>query len=200
MDSETKRGRPRDAATHQAILNAANGILAEQGYRGFSIEAVASKAGVSKASIYRRWRSKGELLVDLYMLGLQVETDAPARNSAGVSAEEAFAGYVAQTVERLGEPIWAQTLSGLAAECLGNPELAEIVRVRIVRPRREAGARILERAVRAGELPSGTDIPLLIDFVFGTVWYRLLLGHAPLDRDFIEAMRRQVFHPSASPR
>lgn len=198
MDGETRRGRPRDAATHRAILDAANGILAEQGYRGFSIEAVAARAGVSKASIYRRWPSKGALLVDLYMAGLAVEEAADA-GASGLSAEEDFAAYVAQTVARLNEPVWAQTLSALVAECQGDPELAEIVRERVVGPRRAAGLRILQRAVDRGELPADADAGLLIDFVFGTVWYRLLLGHASLDGDFIEAMRRQIFRPSASP-
>ena len=56
------RGRPRSAEAHASILQAALALLVEEGYRGFSMEAVASRAGVGKATIYRRWHSKDELL------------------------------------------------------------------------------------------------------------------------------------------
>lgn len=189
--SKAKRGRPRDAATHQSILDAANGILEELGCRSFSIEAVAARAGVSKAAIYRRWPSKGALLVDLYMLGL--EASGAGRVEEGRSAEAEFTEYFGLTITLLDEPIWAQTLSGLMAECQGNPEIASLMRERIVEPRREVGRRIIARGIRTGELAADTDVELLLDFVFGAIWYRLLLGHAPLDAAFLDAVRRQVF-------
>src|SRR5262245_52062152 len=102
-------GRPRDEATHRAILKAANQLLHEAGYGGFSIEGVALRAGVAKTSIYRRWSTRGALLLDLYMEGL-----SPAQlQPSGRKVRQDFAAYLNQTVERLKDAGWSNTLRSL---------------------------------------------------------------------------------------
>lgn len=182
-------GRPRDEATHRAILRAANRLLHEAGYGGFSIEGVALRAGVAKTSIYRRWPTKGALLLDLYMEGL-----APARlESSGRKVRQEFAAYLNQTVERLKDAGWSNTLRSLVAEAQNDPALARLVRDKVIEPRREDGRRLLEHGMKTGEIRRNVDIDITLDFVFGAIWYRLLLGHAAVDEAFARRATAELF-------
>lgn len=182
-------GRPRDQGTHRAILKAANELLHEAGYGGFSIEGVASRAGVAKTSIYRRWPTKGTLLLDLYMEGIGPNMLEPSHRKIRLE----FAAYLNQTVERLKDPGWINTLRSLIAEAQNDPELARYVRDKVVEPRRLAGRRLLEHGIKTGEIRSDIDIDITLDFVFGAVWYRLLLGHAPVDAQFAKHALAELF-------
>jgi AcrR family transcriptional regulator len=182
-------GRPRDESTHRAILKAANDLLHEAGYGGFSIEGVASRAGVAKTSIYRRWPTKGALLLDLYMEGIGPDMLKPSSRKI----RHAFAAYLNQTVERLKDPGWTNTLRSLVAEAQNDPELARFVRDKVVEPRRLAGRRLLEHGIATGEIKSDIDIEITLDFVFGAVWYRLLLGHASVDANFAKRAIAELF-------
>ncbi|HKU99518.1 MAG TPA: TetR/AcrR family transcriptional regulator [Vineibacter sp.] len=182
-------GRPRDEATHRAILRAANRLLHEAGYGGFSIEGVALRAGVAKTSIYRRWPSKGALLLDLYMEGL-----APAAlEPSGKKVRQAFAAYLNQTVERLKDAGWSNTLRSLVAEAQNDPALARLVRDKVIEPRRADGRRLLEHGMKTGEIRKNVDIDITLDFVFGAIWYRLLLGHAAVDEAFARRVTTALF-------
>lgn len=185
-----RRGRPRDAATHQSILDAANSILADRGYRGFSIEAVAATAGVSKTSIYRRWPSKGALLLDLYMMEMGGETFSTAENTP---VRETFQTYLNLSVRRLEKPVWTSTIQSLAAEAQADPSLAQLLLEKVILPRRAAGRRLLEHGIREGQIDSAIDIDVVLDSVFGTIWYRLLLGHLPVDQQFADNLIDQLF-------
>ncbi len=191
MDTKpaARPGRPRDEATHNAILRAANRLLHEAGYGGFSIEGVAQRAGVAKTSIYRRWPTKGALLLDLYMEGL-----APtALEPGGRKVRQAFAAYLNQTVERLKDAGWSNTLRSLVAEAQNDLALARLVRDKVIEPRREDGRRLLEHGMKTGEIRRNVDIDITLDFVFGAIWYRLLLGHAAVDVAFARRVIADLF-------
>ncbi|MEQ8832802.1 MAG: TetR/AcrR family transcriptional regulator [Alphaproteobacteria bacterium] len=192
MPSSTsaKRGRPRDAATHQSILDAANQILSDAGYRGFSIEGVAAKAGVSKTSIYRRWPSKGALLLDLYMAGMDGAALADLQH---LPIRDAFQRYLSLSVKRLENPFWTNTIQSLVAEAQADPEMADLFRAKVIVPRRESGRILLQRGIDEGQIDSSIDIDIVLDAVFGALWYRLLLGHMPIDQRFANALTDQVF-------
>jgi AcrR family transcriptional regulator len=182
------RGRPRNPQTHDAILEAARQALRREGESRFSIEQVAAAAGVSKASIYRRWATKGALLIELYMEGL----------SEGVLVEEArslrseLKRYLLATIERLQDPLWRSILRSLVAEGQYDPATAQLLRDRVVAPRREAGLNLLRHAEQTGQIPHSVDHELVLDMLFGPLWYRLLFEHAPLDEDFAERLLKQV--------
>ena len=189
-DDAPRRGRPRDDRTHKAILEAANRLLAERGHGGFAIEAVAALAGVSKASIYRRWPSRGALLLDLYMAGLDGSALA---DDAALPLRTAFQAYLDLSVDRVARPEWAQTLKALVAEAQGDRAMAAMLRERVIAPRRAAGRRLLERGIRDGTIDPATDPDIVLDAVFGALWYRLLLGHLPVDRAFALTLVDQLF-------
>jgi AcrR family transcriptional regulator len=185
--TETARGRPRNQQTHGAILDAARSLLRREGELRFSIEQVASAAGVSKASIYRRWPTKGALLIELYMEGFSDVIREDAR-----SLRSEVKRYLLATVERLRDPLWRRILCSLMIEGQYDPVTAELLRERVVAPRRAAGLALLARAAEAQQIPPGLDHHLILDLLFGPLWYRLLFAHAPVDNNFVERLLKQV--------
>lgn len=190
------RGRPRNPQTHEAILGAARDLLRSQGYARFSIERVAADAGVSKASIYRRWPTKGALLLDLYMAGLPsdaIAADAP-------SLREELHRYLLATIRRVNDEGWREILRSLVAEAQYDEGTARLMQDKVIRPRREAGLRLLHSAQRRKEIAADGDLELILDMLFGPLWYRLLFDHAPIDEDFASRLLELVLHALKSPR
>ncbi|MES2936857.1 MAG: TetR/AcrR family transcriptional regulator [Pseudomonadota bacterium] len=185
--AEPQRGRPRNQQTHEAILDAARTLLGREGEARFSIEQVAASAGVSKASIYRRWPTKGALLIELYMEGLPEVIAEEARSLRGELLR-----YLLATVERLEEPMWRGILRSLVAEGQYDPMTAALLRERVVAPRRASGLALLRHAEATGQIAHGLDHELILDLLFGPLWYRLLFEHAPVDADFARRLLRQV--------
>jgi len=186
-DEPVLRGRPRSVQTHDAILDAARKVLLGEGEARFSIERVAAAAGVSKASIYRRWPTKGALLIELYMAGLDRVIVENAR-----SLRVELKRYLRATVQRLQDPLWRSILRSLAAEGQYDATTAQLLREQVVVPRRASGLALLRHAEALGEIPAGLDHEIVLDVLFGPVWYRLLFEHAPLDEAFADRLLRQV--------
>ncbi|WP_438999778.1 TetR/AcrR family transcriptional regulator [Variovorax beijingensis] len=182
------RGRPRNQQTHDAILDAAREVLRLHGYAGFSMEQVAALAAVSKTSIYRRWSSKGALLIELYMEGLPDE--AISESAKSLKAE--LRRYLLATVERLQDREWRTILSSLVAESQYDESTAALLRDKVVMPRRESGLRLLRNAQARGEIEADIDHEVILDMLFGPIWYRLLFVHARIDADFAERLLAQV--------
>lgn len=185
--AELPRGRPRNQQTHGAILDAARALLRSEGQARFSIERVASAAGVSKASIYRRWPTKGALLIELYMEGFSDVVQEDARSFRGEIKR-----YLLATVERLKDPLWRSLLMSLMLEGQYDTITADLLRGNVVEPRRAAGLALLDHAVQTKQIPAGLDHELILDLLFGPLWYRVLFGHGPIDSDFVERLLRQV--------
>jgi AcrR family transcriptional regulator len=185
--AEPTRGRPRNLQTHEAILDAARTLLRREGETRFSIEQVASAAGVSKASIYRRWPTKGALLVDLYMEGF---SDGVRQDARSLRSE--IRRYLLATVERLKDPLWRRILCSLMAEGQYDPVTSDLLRDRVVGPRRAASLALLTKAVETEQIPDNLDHDLILDLLFGPLWYRLLFAHAPIDDDFVDRLLKQV--------
>jgi AcrR family transcriptional regulator len=167
-------GRPRSAASHQAILGATLELLAEKGMAGMSMDAVAARAGVSKATIYRRWRSKEELVEELLdnLLALvrPIDTGDPRRDFVETGRAAVAAG---------GPGI--KLLPALAGEAVVNPAFGEVFREKLVRPRQAQIRSFLERAVEAGELRADADLDFFADLAFGTVIFRSQIAENRLE-------------------
>lgn len=185
----SRAGRPRDPAIQRQILDAAEGMVREQGCAAITIEGVAARAGVSKQSVYRRWSSRGDLLVELY-LGT-AEGEPAAWEGQGFRA--VFTDYVRWSVRRLFDPARADILRGLAMEAQADPAIRAVLMARIVEPRLAGGRRILRDAIAAGELRQDLDIEMALDFVFGAVWFGLLITGTPIDARWQERMLREFF-------
>jgi AcrR family transcriptional regulator len=177
-------GRPRSAASRDAILKSAYQILHEAGFAGFTVEGVAARAGAGKATIYRWWQSKGTLAIEAFLVAL---TPRLERRTASASA---IVELRAQVHHAAG--IYRGRAGALLREliALGQEDSQTSLRLRtdFVEPRRLAAIRLLERALASGELPPRTDIEVLSDALWGPIFHRLLVSRAPIDRDFIDRL------------
>ncbi|MBO4223869.1 TetR/AcrR family transcriptional regulator [Bradyrhizobium neotropicale] len=182
-----RAGRPRDENVHRAILDAARDLIRDEGYASFSIEGVAARAAVAKQSIYRRWSSKGALLVDLYMDGLERPAPLPARGLVND-----LLAVLLQTTKRIQDAAYANILKSVVVEAQSDPDMRKLVLQKIVEPRRDAAKAVINRAIESGELPSTLDSEMIVDFVFGAVWFNLLLGDANLTSRFAHRVVKMV--------
>ena len=176
-----QRGRPRSAEADRAILNAAVDLLAERGLAAMSIEEVAARAGVGKATIYRRWSSKGLLALDAFVTSFQEQQPLP---DTGTLRGDLIAALTAWVRAVTGTSMGAM-LTGLIAEAQHDPSLRAAWRERVLEPLRSQHRIMLDRAIARGEIPATVDQEAVLDLFFGAAQHRLLLDHLPLTDDFI---------------
>ena len=162
-------GRPRSEEAHQAILNATLELLVEVGFSSLTVEGVAQRAGVGKATIYRRWRSKLPLIIEAYGLLPQLE-DVDTGNIV-TDLEEMLRNYL----ELLTSTPLRGVIPSIAGERAHNEELSELFDP-IVRGRRRPLLAVLERGVARGELPADLDLDLAADLLVGPITTRLFFG------------------------
>jgi AcrR family transcriptional regulator len=169
-------GRPRDARADEAILDAALEVLAEVGPAGFTVDEVAARAGCGKATIYRRWRSRGALLLDTghHRLGLHV-TDPDTG-----SVREDLVTMVGELAKKMHDTLAGKVMPAVVAEAAVNPEMREVLAA-FVHDRRRAALRSIHRGVARGELPEGTDVELVLDLLGGLVYFRVMIADNPPD-------------------
>jgi AcrR family transcriptional regulator len=165
------RGRPRSEAAHRAILDATLTLLDEGGYRPLTIEAVAARAGVGKTTIYRRWPSKLELVIEAVS---QVRPALPTEDTGSLQGD--FIAFQRAQVTRVAAGALPRIAPRLLAESVGDEELHAAFLRTLIAPLREAIGEVLQRGVDRGELRSDLDLELATDIVHGTVVYRILLS------------------------
>jgi len=172
-------GRPRSEASHQAIIRATLELLLETGYRSLTMEAVRARAGVGKATIYRRWASKEELVRDAIVY---LHDDFAPPDTGSLRGDyEAIARLVVAAAQKAGAATFMPRLLGDAAD---DPELHAIFYEHLVAPRRQATRVMLERAVARGELRDDVDLELVMDLFAGPVVYRLLISGGDYEQLF----------------
>ena len=162
-------GRPRSEEAHQAILSATLELLVEVGFSSLTVEGVAQRAGVGKATIYRRWRSKLPLIIEAY--GLLPQLEEVDTGNIVSDLEEMLRNYL----ELLTSTPLRGVIPSIAGERAHNEELSELFDP-IVRGRRRPLIAVLERGVARGELPSDLDLDLAADLLVGPITTRLFFG------------------------
>jgi len=180
-ESPARPGRPRDARAHRAIVDATIHLLTSQGYAKVTIEAIAARAGVGKTTIYRRWSSKGPLVIEaiseLIHLGPMVDTGDIRKD---------LAAFLKAVVAALASPLVGGTIPGLTNDMAFDPEVAGPFRDFVVAPTRARLQAILDRAAARGGLPPGTDRELILDMLVGPVLWRALITGTRLDAGLAE--------------
>ncbi|NUU22856.1 MAG: TetR/AcrR family transcriptional regulator [Streptomycetaceae bacterium] len=182
-------GRVRSQDARDAVLAAALELVEELGYPAVTIERIAARAEVAKSTIYRWWKSKALLVMDAYRTAVEQRMPDP---DTGSLADDLTA-FAAALYRVSAHPIRVRTLRGLMAEAQLDPAFAEPFRA-WVESRRAVVLALLARGVRRGELPATADLEAATDRLFGLFWYRLLVGHAPLDPDEASAHVGQLLH------
>jgi AcrR family transcriptional regulator len=182
------RGRPRSERSHRAILDAANEILEELGFVDLTMDEVAQRAGVSKATIYRWWSTKGKLVFEAFSDGFLARQPLPNTGSLRGDLSAALRSWI-RVVKGTGT---GRNLVGLIAEVQRDPELAEIWRDRFVVPVRAQHRLMVERAIDRGEVSADVDPDVILDLLFGSAYHRLLQTHLPLSDRFARAVVETV--------
>lgn len=180
--------RRRNERCHQAILTAAAELLEEKGYGGVSVEAIASRAGVGKQTIYRWWPCKASVVMEAY--AKQVNQHLPLPDTGSVKTD--LGDMLGQLAAVLGTTSAGSALAGLIAESQTDPHVAQEFRRQMIACRRAATQTLLQRGIDRGELRPDLDLDLAIDALCGPIWYRLLLQHSPLNREFAIALIDQL--------
>lgn len=171
-EAATRRpGRPRSAEADAAIVRATLELLLEDGYRSLTMEQVRARAGIGKATLYRRYASKQELVRD----AIRHLNQPLARPDTGSVREDVL--EVARSVIAGAERVqFASFAPRLLAESAGDPEMHAIFYENLVAPRRAVLAEVLRRGVARGELRADLDVELAIDVFSGPWVYRLLIS------------------------
>jgi AcrR family transcriptional regulator len=169
-------GRPRSARAERAIHDATLQSLTEQGYEGMSIEAVAARAGVGKATIYRRYDGKDALVAAaLRTLNPAPEVELPDTGSVRGDFRLLIERFAATTFGTILGPMIVRLLSAV----ITNPDLQPIFIENVIAPRQAAALAIIQRAVERGELRADLDIHRTLDMLVGAIIYRVLFGGTP---------------------
>jgi AcrR family transcriptional regulator len=179
----TQRGRPRSETARKAVLAAAAELLLDHGLHAVSMDAVAERAGVSKATIYRWWPKKEILALD--MLFTEWSAVTPAKYESGVLRSDLRALLLAWTRLATSRP-YGRMAAALLAEARTDPAFSDEYQRRILEPRRDQARMIFAHAVARGEIPAETKVEVAIDLLYGPLYHRLLHGHAPLDDQFVD--------------
>jgi len=177
------RGRPRSAKAHEAILEAAAGLLLEHGLDAVSMDEVAARAGVSKATIYRWWPTKETLALDA--MYTRWTAAAPVPKDTG-SLRGDLVELLSPWARLVNAQPYARVIAALLAEARTDPAFAAEYQRRIIGPRRDQGREILDRAMERGEIPPDLDVEVALDLIYGPIYLRLLQDHAPLADAFVQ--------------
>ncbi|MBQ0981017.1 TetR/AcrR family transcriptional regulator [Micromonospora sp. M61] len=188
-----KRRAPAGAAVLRddittAIRRAVMQELAQTGYGRFSVEAVARRAGVSKTAIYRRWRSKLELVLD--MVSAVAGKRLPLLDTGSLQGDVQLLLMVASGA--LGHPLASQIIPDLLAEAARNPQIAETLQRALRDYQVRIGDMVIGQAVDRGELPASTDPSAAIDLIIGPIYWRLAISRSPLDTTELTNMANAI--------
>ena len=179
-DVRSRGGRPRDPACDAAILQAALDLFAEEGYARVSIDGVAARAGVGKATIYRRYSSKAELVCEAVRCGAQLDDLLP--DTGDLRAD--LTSMMQPLLDRLrGDD--AQLLTTFAVERLRHPDLAEQFNDSVIGRKREHIRHLVASAKECGDLPADADTDLIAEAPAAFVWHHALYG-LPMGDDLLE--------------
>ena len=170
----------RSERAHRAIVDATKQLLDEQGYVATSIDQIARRAGVGKQTIYRWWPNKAAVV-------LEAHAEAAAERIATPDTGELrgdLRAIAASFSRNLSDTAVGRVCVQLIGEAQVDEAFAEAYREVFVTARRATVRELLERARDRGEVRAGVDTELALDMFFGPIWYRRLVRHAPLTRDF----------------
>jgi AcrR family transcriptional regulator len=191
--SSRSAGRPRDPDVDVAILDTALRLLGEVGYQDMSIAAIASAAGVGRPAVYRRYRSKADLVVAAILrITVAPEPDLPSDPRRALRLLLGMASGV------LTAPGGLAALGSLLAERRHDPELLAAFRARIFDPRRAIIHRVVQEGITRGEIARDADREAIDSLLFGALLARAVLGE-PVDEGWIDRVVNQTWRGVAAP-
>ncbi|GAA2059278.1 TetR/AcrR family transcriptional regulator [Leifsonia soli] len=190
----TKLGRKRDHSRDPEILDAALDVLAEVGYDRMTMDMVAARAKAGKATMYRRWSSKADLVIEAVACMKKVDVDAASLPDTGTLRGDLVAMMKPHTIVDAEKKL--QVMAGLVSMLAQSPEFADAVNAAIVEPRASINRIFLQRAVDRGEIPADVDIEQLAILAPSMAAYRVLVLRKPVDRAFLLRVLDDILLPA----
>ncbi len=178
------RGRPRSEQARLAILAAVAELLLEHGMAGVSMDNVAERAGVSKATIYRWWPTKEILALDALQRSWAESEPQPQSPDTGSLRGDLLA-LLLPMVQQLRSRRYGRLVVAFISESQADPAFAEQYRDCCVDPHRRKAGALFSRAAARGEIPTDADIDVALDLIWGSINQRLFFEHAPLSDAFV---------------
>ena len=176
------RGRPRDPRTRAAILAAARALLERGGLTAVTIEAIAAKAGVSRPTIYRYWPNAPAVAMAAFLEASGAPMAGRARSPLAALRAQLHA-----VADAFAAPA-GRSVAAMVAAAQSETELAKAFRNEFIARNRDAARVLLERCIADRLVAPPEDLDLALDLVFGPLFYRLLMGHAPITRGFVDQL------------
>ena len=189
-----KLGRKRDLTRDPEILDATLEVLSETGYDGMTVDMVAARARAGKATVYRRWASKSELVIDAVACMKSADIDFDALPDTGTLRGDLVAMIKPHSIEEGAKKL--QVMAGLVSMLSKHPELVDAVREAVTEPRVRANRVFLRRAIERGEIPADVDVDLLAQVGGAMATHRTLILRTPVDRDFVISVIDGVILPA----
>lgn len=183
-----KRGRPRNVETQNSILSASYELLLENGFAAVTVDKIADRAKVSKATIYKWWPNKAAVVMDGFLFAASARLPVP---DTGSSLNDIL--IHATNVTRFLTSREGTIITELLGEGQFDSGLAEAYRTRYFQPRRLEARQLLEKGIHRGELKKNLDIGLCIDLLYGPIFYRLLVTGEKLDDAYVQQLVMNAF-------
>ncbi|MCU1475895.1 MAG: AcrR family transcriptional regulator [Subtercola sp.] len=190
----TKLGRRRDHSRDADILQAALDVLAETGYDGMTIDMVAARAKAGKATLYRRWPSKGHLVVDAVACMKSTDAEAGAVPDTGTLRGDLLAMIKPHTVEQGERKL--RIMAGISSMMSREPELAGIAKRQILEPQMTITRTLLQRAKDRGEISPDIDIEQISCISPAMAGHRALVLGKPVTPEFVLSLIDNVILPA----
>ncbi|HSZ61257.1 MAG TPA: TetR/AcrR family transcriptional regulator [Terriglobales bacterium] len=193
-------GRPRSEESRQSILSSTLKLLKQEGgFSDLSIEAIAADANVGKTTVYRWWPTKAALVADAFSASADEELRFPDTGSVQTDMSLQMRRLIRIFRSKRGKVVAALLAGGQS-----DPELIEAFRERFLWPRRRQAYLTLRRGIERGELPSDSNLDLILDSLYGPIYMRFLIRHDKLDENFadeicglvLKGLSRSMEHPS----
>lgn len=186
---EPQRGRPRDPSRDEAIIDASIDVLVRDGYDRLSMEAVAAAAGVGKATVYRRWSSKAELVIDA------LATLKPSIDNIDSGSLDGDINLMILASCSPQSHLVQQVMMSVCSALPREPELLEAFKTRFTEPRIARITEMLERARHRGELGTEVDVAMAASLVPSLMLQRALMTGQPAGRVYAEKVVSSVLLP-----
>ncbi len=182
-----KPGRPRSDEAHQALLDATGRLMEKMPIRNITIGGIAKEAGVGKPTIYRWWDSKCAIVMDAFLATTAPKIPFPKSGSA----VDALTLQLKRVIKLLRGPS-GRIVAEMVGEGQSDPHILEEFRDRFFSQLLAPARAVIESGKKSGELDRKLDTDLALDLIYGPIYYRLLVGHKPLNESFAKALPERV--------
>src|SRR6202020_2226890 len=176
-------GRPRSEQARLSILRSSLSLLAKKGFSEFTIEAVAARASVGKATVSRWWPDKAALIADAFASSTTRKLHFPDTGSVRSDMNQQMRQLIKVFRSRRGRIVSAMLGAGQS-----DPNLIAAFRERFMKPRRQEAYATLRRGILRGELKKNVDMNLILDSLYGPIYMRFLIRHDKLTPEFVDGL------------